>query len=405
MVIVGASLAGITAGEALRRRGFDGPIVLIGAEPGTPDGLAFDRPALSKQVLAEPGFEPLEVTSPARLAELDIELVSGVRARSVDPGATSVVLDGGRSVRYDQLVVATGSTPRQLPGRPRCAGIHVLRTAADALALRAELVAGARVVIVGGGFVGAEVAGSAKACGCDVQIVEAGGVLMQRGLGRRLGAAMTSRLRDAGTSVRTEAPVSEVVARERVTGVRLGDGTVLPADVVVLGLGTSPDTDWLRESGLPTQDGLLCDDALRVRGSPNVLAAGDVARWSGGRWGATLRVEHWTNAVETGRHVAATIAGDVARFAPVPYVWSDLLGSRLQVFGCVGEEDHIHFVEGHEGGGPFVALAGRGDRLQAVVGFGAARSMLPYRRLLRAGANWSEALEQAGEPMLSAVPN
>jgi NADPH-dependent 2,4-dienoyl-CoA reductase/sulfur reductase-like enzyme len=394
VVVVGASLAGIRTVQGLRRRGYAGEIVLVGNEPGATDGVASDRPPLSKAFLTDHAMAAPPLVDAEALRNLGVDLVHG-HATDLDLDARKVVLHGGDSLPFDDLVVATGSTPRSLPGVEPRAGVHVLRTAADAAALRADCVERPPVVVVGGGFIGAEVAWSLGRLGCPVTLVEPLPALMVRGLGAELGAALTRRHAKAGTDLRTGVVVAGVDGTARVEAVRLTDGSRLAAPVVVLGLGTVPETGWLADSGLDLRDGVVCDERLAARGVDGVHAVGDVARWSHPRYGEDIRVEHWSNAVESAGVVAAGLTGTPAVHDSVPYVWSDQLGSRLQVYGRVRPQDEVRVVHG-DLDGAFVALAGGKDRLHGVVGLGATRQALPYRKLLVGGAGWDEALAAAG---------
>jgi 3-phenylpropionate/trans-cinnamate dioxygenase ferredoxin reductase subunit len=390
VLVVGASLAGIRTVQALRRRGSDAEVVLVAGEPGAADGLAADRPPLSKVFLADAAVAPVPIASPEALAGLGVHVIPG-RATDLDLTARRVALHGGETLGYDQLVVATGSSPRTLPGLEPRPGVHVLRTAADAAAIRAACVPGARVVVVGGGFIGTEVAWTVHELGGEIAVVEPLPTLLVRGLGPQLGAAFTRRHAAAGIDVHLGVGVAGIEGQDRAEAVRLTDGTLLPADVVVLGLGTTPETAWLLNSGLDVRDGVVCDQHLAARGAPGVWAAGDVARWHHPRYGEDVRVEHWTNAVECATVVAAGLTGEPVVHDAVPYVWSDQLGARLQVFGRVRPQDEIRVAFG-DPDGAFVALSGGDGVLQAVVGFGALKQLMPYRKLLVAGASWDEAL-------------
>lgn len=388
VLVVGASLAGARTVQALRREGADATVTLVDAAAE----VACDRPPLSKKYLADPGTEPVPVLTPAQLADLDVTLELGRRAESLDPVARTVGLDDGRALPYDALVIATGSAPRTLPGLPHLAGVTTLRTAADAALIRAALVDGARVVVVGGGFVGAEVAWTARALGRPATIVEPLPGLMLRGLGPVLGDAFTRRHLAAGTDVRLGVGVASVDGSAgRVSSVTLTDGSAVPADLVVIGVGTVPVTAWLAGSGLDVTDGVLCDGRLAAAGATGVYAAGDVARWHSVRLGGPVRVEHWTNAVEHGPVVAKNIAGTPTVYDAVPYVWSDQLGARLQIFGRVRPDDEVRFVHGGPDEPSFVAVTGDGTRLHAVVGYGAMKQLLPFRKLLLDGAAWADA--------------
>jgi 3-phenylpropionate/trans-cinnamate dioxygenase ferredoxin reductase subunit len=390
IVVVGASLAGVRTVQGLRRRGCTDEIVLVGSEPGSPAGVASDRPPLSKAFLAGAAAEAPPLVSPEDLSALDVALVEG-RATDLDLAGRRVVLHGGDAVGFDRLVVATGSSPRSVPELEPRPGVHTLRTASDASAIRTAAGEGARVVVVGGGFIGAEVAGTLTALGRQVSVVEPLPALMIRGLGPEIGAVFTRRHVAAGVDVHLGAGVTAIEGGDRVEGVRLTDGSRLPADLVVLGLGTVPETGWLADSGLDLRDGVVCDGSLAAVGADGVYAVGDVARWRHPRYGEDVRVEHWTNAVETATVVAANLTGEPTVHDALPYVWTDQLGARLQVFGQVRPQDEVRVVFG-DLDGAFVAVTGGDGELRSVIGFGAIKHLMPYRKLLVSGAGWDEAL-------------
>ncbi|HEX8582265.1 MAG TPA: NAD(P)/FAD-dependent oxidoreductase, partial [Acidimicrobiales bacterium] len=322
VVVVGGSLAGLSAVEQLRTAGFDGEVVVVDGEPHRP----YDRPPLSKEVLTGKwGPERTTLRSDDQLAALDVQWEAGRRATHLDLGGRRVELDDGRALDFDGLVIATGAVPRRLPGTEGMAGVHVLRTLDDAMALRAELEAGPRrVVVVGAGFIGGEVAASARTRGLEVTILEALPAPMIRVLGEEMGRFVADVHRDHGVDVRCGVGVAGFEGDGRVEAVRLGDGTVVDADVVVVGIGVTPDTGWLHESGLPLADGVVCDETCLA--APWVVAAGDVARWPHPITGALVRVEHWDHAIAQGRHAARRLlAGDGPGepFRPVPWFWSD----------------------------------------------------------------------------------
>ena len=274
VVIVGASLAGIRCAEALRRQGFDGRLVLVGDEPHRP----YDRPPLSKEVLrGERAPEQLALVKPESFDALRLELHLGQRATALDLAARRVRLESGAELAYDGLVIATGARARALPGAPPLAGIHVLRTLDDALAIRAELEARPRVAVVGAGFIGAEVAATCRQRGLDVTLIEALPHPMARVLNREVGMLCAAAHRDAGVDVRLGVGVQALEGGARVERVRLKDGSAVAADLVVVGIGAIPETHWLETSGLALGDGVLCDASLAA--APDVVAAGDVARW------------------------------------------------------------------------------------------------------------------------------
>ncbi|MFE7157008.1 NAD(P)/FAD-dependent oxidoreductase [Streptomyces sp. NPDC057636] len=386
-LIVGASLGGLRTAQALRGRGWTDKITLLGAEPRPP----YDRTPLSKEVLlGKRSPEQLGLVPARVLQELDLELHLGTSAAGLDPASGTVVLQDGRRVGYDTLVIATGSVPRSLPGTENLTGLRVLRTVEDALAIKARLVAGTSVVVIGGGFVGAEVASAARETGAAVTVVAPGPAMMLRVLGPVLGSHMTAVHRKHGVRVRSSVFVAGVSGQDRVEALTLSDGSCIPADSAVIGIGAVPCTDWLEDSGLRLRDGVVCDERLRAVGAENIYAVGDVARWRNPRYGELVRVEHWTNAGEQARVVAANIAGESAVHDAVPYVWSDQFGVRLQIAGRIGADDAVHYVLGGPETERFVALAGHGDRLNAVVARGEVREFLRYRGLLVGNGTWPD---------------
>jgi 3-phenylpropionate/trans-cinnamate dioxygenase ferredoxin reductase component len=406
IVVVGASLAGLRAAEEIRIAGFDGPVTVVGAEPHAP----YDRPPLSKQVLR--GDWPVERTALAVTAEggldaLDLDWRLGERATALDLAGRTVTLAGGGTVPWDGLVVATGAAPRELPGTADLAGVHTLRTVDDCLAIRAELDGGAtRVVVVGAGFIGAEVAASCRVRGCDVTVLEALPVPLGRALGDEMGAVMGDLHRDHGVEVRLGTGVAgfEGDGAGRVARVRLADGGAVDADVVVVGIGVSPVTGWLEGSGLALDDGVVCDATTLA--APGVVAAGDVARWPSHRFGELMRVEHWDNAVTMGAHAGRRLLEELAGGAgpgapvepydPVPWFWSDQYDRKIQLAGRSSAADEVRVVDGDPAERRFVALYRRGDRITGVLSMNRPRVLMAYRSLVERGASWDEALAGVG---------
>lgn len=383
VTVVGASLSGLYAARELRAQGFDGRLVIVGAEPHLP----YDRPPLSKDFLTgHAGEDQLALTDAEESAQLDVAWLLGVGARGLDTRGRAVVLGDGRTVPTDGVVVATGASARRLPG-DGLPGVHTLRTLGDARALRAELTAGPRrVVVVGGGFVGAETASSCTALGHDVTIVEVAPLPLVPQLGPEMAAVCAALHRRAGTRLVTGAAVAGFraggAAHGAVTGVELRDGRVLPADVVIVGIGAVPNTGWLADSGLHLQDGVVCDAGCATA-LPNVVAVGDVARVGG------IRAEHWTSATEQPRAaVASLLAGRTVESArPLPYFWSDQYGARIQFAGRRHPADTVRIVEGYlDDGAPtadgVLALYERGDRTTAVLSVNRPRPFLRVRREL-----------------------
>ncbi|MDX2675074.1 NAD(P)/FAD-dependent oxidoreductase [Streptomyces soliscabiei] len=338
VLIIGASVAGVRTAQALRRRGFQERITLLGEEPHQP----YDKPALSKEVLAAhlPG-EPPSLLTQEQADELGIDLLLGTKAVGLDPGGRRVLTDSGERLPFDRLVVATGVTPRTLPDMEALDGIHTLRTIDDALALRAELDRGPRVVVIGAGFIGAEFASAARSRGLDVCVVEAQRTPMAHLFGEQVGRMLAGIHAVNGVAVESGVGVDRFTGdgRGRVTGVVLADGRTLPADLVVVGIGARPATDWLTSCGLELADGVACDENLRAVGvgTVGVYAAGDVACRHHPLYGRPLRIEHWTNAGEHADIIAADILGLRVPRPQVPYVWSDQYGRRIQIAGRPGE--------------------------------------------------------------------
>ncbi|MEI8001128.1 MAG: FAD/NAD(P)-binding oxidoreductase [Actinomycetes bacterium] len=393
IVVVGASLAGLRTVEEVRRLGHEGDVVLVGAEPHRP----YDRPPLSKAFLAgQSGPDDLALRRTS-YDDLGLDLRLGVAAASLDPVARVLHLHDGTEVPYDACVLATGATPRRLPDPAGLAGVHTVRTLDDALALRSDLARSPRVVVVGAGFIGAETAATCRGLGLSVTMLEAAPSPMARGIGDRLGSTLGELHRDHGVDLRLGAGVAGLEGAERVERVRLTDGSAVDADVVVVGIGVVPATDWLEGSGLTIADGVVCDATLAA--APGVVAAGDVARWPNGAFGGlSMRLEHWTNASEMGVAAAARVlapAADAAPFETVPFVWSDQYDVKIQVAGHVQGDDQIELVDGSLEERRFVALFGRSGRLTGVVGFGRPRLVMQYRRLIVEGATFEDALAQA----------
>lgn len=397
IVVVGASLAGLRAAEELRVQGHTGPIALVGDEPHRP----YDRPPLSKQVLA--GKQPPEATelsvAGGTVDDLALDWHLSTTATGLDLGARTVELAGGERLPYDGLVIATGASPRTLPGSAHLAGVHTLRTLDDCTALRAALDAGpGRVVVVGAGFIGAEVAATCRGLEIDVSLIEALPVPLERALGPELGAVMGDIHREHGVDVRLGVGVDAIVGGDRVERVLLSDGTSLDAGVVVVGIGVVPNTGWLAGSDLTVENGVLCDETCLA--APGVVAAGDVARWPNQRFGEVMRVEHWDNAIEMGAHAARTLLADLAgakgdAFAPVPWFWSDQYDRKVQLAGRSGADDRVEVVWGTTDERRFVAFYGRAGRIVGVFGMNQPSKVMRWRAWIEDGRAFDEAVAEA----------
>lgn len=376
VVIVGASLAGLRSAEALRRKGFTGELILVGDEVHPP----YDRPPLSKEFTAK--AMPAESLHLRQNPSLEATWQLGVPATSLDAAAHVVTLGDGAELGYDGLVIATGAAPRRLPGLPGTArGLHHLRTVDDALRLRADLVPGTRVIVIGGGFIGAELASTCRELGLAVTVVTPL-PMMVSALGQ-LSEAAAQRARRHGVEVIEGPGISAVEIDDRVRSVELTDGTRLPADVVVVAIGVRPAVDWLVGSGVLIDSGVVCDDSLAVRGVADAVAAGDVACWPHPALnGELLRLEHWTNAAEQATAAADRLLTGGRPFAPVPSFWSDQYGVRLQGVGLTGRADEVAVVDGDASGDQFVAEYRRAGQLVGAISAGDVRALLPYRREL-----------------------
>ncbi|ELS58200.1 NAD(P)/FAD-dependent oxidoreductase [Streptomyces viridochromogenes] len=375
IVVAGASMGGLRAAEQLRAAGWTGAITVVGDEPHMP----YNRPPLSKEVLAgKAPFESLALTPKPAAADVEWRLGTGVRAARL--AERTVALDDGSTLPYDGLVVATGMRPRRLRCPGPLTGRHTVRTLADAQGLRGELIRpGVRVVVVGAGFIGCEVAATAVGLGVrEVTVVDPLPLPLAGPLGELLGRALLKRHEERGVRFALGTGVAGFDGDERVTGVVLGDGTVLPADVVVEAVGSVANVEWLEGNGLDLTDGVLTDEQLRVGGRPEVVAVGDVARFPNARYdGVPRRVEHWSIPTDTAKHAAKVLAGAaLPPFAPLPTFWSDQHEFRLQSFGApalglgdvrvlAGDPDGDVLI-GYHSGGQLVGVVALGGHTAAM---------------------------------------
>ena len=390
IVIAGASLAGLRAAQTLRDAGFDGSLIVIGAEAHPP----YDRPPLSKQLLLteEAPVPPWLEEPPSLPAIADFRF--GTRAVALDASARELVLDSRERLPYDRLLVATGAEPRTLPGTALLAGVHTLRTIEESLAIRAAIDEGARVAVVGGGFIGSEVAAAARQRGCEVTLIEALPQPLSRAVGTLVGERCAALHERHGVRVLTDATVAGLRGDERVESVQLADGEDIPAHLVVVGIGVVPAVDWLASSGVELRDGVVCDQFCETA-LPGVFAAGDLARWYNPLFDEEMRVEHWTNAVEQGMAAATNmlLANDArVPFAPVPYVWSDQYDINIRIAGRVSPEHEMKIAGGELDALAFTAIFGRDGRLTGVLTFGhPMRPLNLFRRMIEARASWKDA--------------
>jgi NADPH-dependent 2,4-dienoyl-CoA reductase/sulfur reductase-like enzyme len=390
LVVVGASLAGLRAVQAARRSGYDGPIVLVGAE----EHLPYDRPPLSKKFLTD--GDPVYYLSEQELREgLAVDLRLGRPAAGLDP-VTRTVRVGDASVPYWRLIVAAGAKPRKLAQVPDIPGVRALRTLDDARAIRQAIHPDSRIVVVGAGFIGSEIASAARSRGAAVTIVEAAPVPLVRAAGEVVGRAISGLHRRHGTRLLCEVQIEGVLGSDRVEGVRLSTGEVLDADLLIVGIGAAPATAWLASSGIelsPADGGVVCDEYLQTS-IPGVYAAGDVAHWPNGVLDAAMRLENWANASDQGTQAAVNaLFPDRARpYETVPYFWSDWYGNRIQFAGTALAES-VSFASGGPGQEKFVALYRTGKRLVGAATLNEPGKIMKYRRLIAERGSWQAAQE------------
>ncbi|MDX3454759.1 FAD-dependent oxidoreductase [Streptomyces sp. ME02-8801-2C] len=379
VAVVGASLAGLSAARSLRKQGYDGRLVLIGDEAHRP----YDRPPLSKEFLAGTlGEADLGLETDGE--DLRAEWLLRTRAIGLDRTDRSVRLADGRNVRADGIVIATGAAARTLPGADGLTGVHTLRTLDDARALRDELARGGRLVVIGGGFVGAEVASTAYGLGLDVTVIEAAPTPLAGPLGETMGAVVSGLHADHGVRLLCGVGVKGLSGEGRVDGVLLEDGRSVPADIVVVGVGARPCVDWLAGSGVALENGVKCgaDGRTSLAG---VVAVGDCANWYDPRVGAHRRVEHWTGALERpAAAVTALLAGGAVETGVPrpPYFWSDQYGVKIQFVGHAGVADSVAVEEGAVGDRNVLAVYRRGGEPVAVLGMNQPRTFVRWRKQL-----------------------
>ncbi|MGW2648883.1 NAD(P)/FAD-dependent oxidoreductase [Streptomyces sp. NPDC001393] len=384
VAVVGASLAGLSAARSLRKRGYDGRLVVVGAELHRP----YDRPPLSKEFLTGAVGEA-ELALERDDEELQAEWVLGARATGLDRTERAIRLADGRELRADGVVIATGAAARTLPGTEGLAGVHVLRTLDDARALRDDLARGGRVVVIGGGFVGAEVASTAYALGLDVTVVEAAPTPLAGPLGEAMGRIVSALHADHGVRLLCGVGVKGLSGERRVDAVLLEDGRSIPADTVVVGVGARPCVEWLEGSGVALDNGVKCgaDGRTSVAG---VVAVGDCASWYDPHTGVHRRVEHWTGALERPDAAVAALLAHGATEPGVPrppYFWSDQYGVKIQFVGHAAGADSVTVEEGSTDDRSFLAVYRRADRPVAVLGMNQPRLFTRRRKQFASAAS------------------
>lgn len=392
IAVVGASLAGLRAVEFIRRAKFEGELVLIGDEHHRP----YDRPPLSKEFVRGEWDEERIALRQKSYDDLNVDLMLGRRATGLSTDAREVRLEGGETVSYDGLVIATGGSARRLPNQPALDGVFTLRTLDDSLAIRAALRAKPRVAVIGAGFIGAEVAASARELGLDVTMIEALGTPLARTLGPELGRILQEAHERRGVRVLCGRKVTRFEGRHRVTGLTLDDGTTVECELVVVGIGMSPSVSWLEGSGVELDDGVRCDETLAAS-VQGIVAAGDVANWRNPLFEERMRVEHWTNAVEQARHAVGTLLGapgEAKPFSSAPMFWSDQFDIKIQGAGRPRPTDDLSVIGPNEAD-KLVALYARAGRLVGVVAFNQPPKLIRLRTLIAKRGSLAEALKIA----------
>jgi 3-phenylpropionate/trans-cinnamate dioxygenase ferredoxin reductase component len=384
VVIVGGGLAAARTAEQLRRSEYTGPITIVGDEVHLP----YDRPPLSKEVLRKE-VDDVALKPREWYDEKDITLRLGSAATAVDTAAQTVTLADGTVLGYDELVIATGLVPRRIPDFPDLKGIRVLRSFDESMALREHASACRRAVVIGAGFIGCEVAASLRTLGVDVVLVEPQPTPLAVVLGERIGELVARLHRDEGVDVRLGVGVEEVRGVGQVDTVVLTDGTELATDLVVVGIGSRPATDWLEGSGIEVENGVVCDEAGRTS-APHVWALGDVASWRHAT-GGQVRVEHWSNVADQARVLVPAMLGqDVPAAVVVPYFWSDQYDVKIQCLGEPEATDTVHLVE--DDGRKFLAYYERDGVLVGVVGGGMPGKVMKVRGKIAAATPIAEVL-------------
>jgi NADPH-dependent 2,4-dienoyl-CoA reductase/sulfur reductase-like enzyme len=388
VIIVGAGQAGGRAAEALRAAGYKGPLLMLGDEPHPP----YERPALSKAALL--GEEPIEKTAihaPEWYAVQGIELRTGIRVEAIAPLSRAIVTAEGERIEYSELLLCTGSRVRPLPGAPDgMRGVHYLRTIESCRRLSTELVAGRRMVVIGGGFIGLEVASSAAKRGLSVTVVERQATLLERVLPAELAAQVEALHRQAGVALRLGAAVTKVQigAQGGADSVELADGSILPADLVVVGIGIIPNTELAEAAGAASSDGVIVDEHCRTT-VEHIHAAGDVTNHYNPILGRRVRLESWQNAQNQAIAAARNIAGTACAYSEVPWFWSDQLGTNIQLVGV--SEPGLEIVwRGDRLTGRCMAFGLARGRVRFAAGFNCGSEIRFARRLIESRAQVSE---------------
>jgi 3-phenylpropionate/trans-cinnamate dioxygenase ferredoxin reductase subunit len=392
VVIAGGGLAGLRTAERLRRGGYDGTLVLVGAEPHLP----YDRPPLSKALLAgDDEVAPPLLRAADRFDELDLDLRLGARATALDPVGRTLALSDGDTLAWDQVVVATGLTARTVPAWSGVAGVHTLRTVEDCAAIRAAATRARHATVVGAGVLGSEIAASLRTRGLEVDLVDPLPQPLCRVVGEQVGGFVAGLHREKGVGLHLGTSVADLgVAEGRVCSVRLTDDTAWDTDLVVAAVGGAPDTDWLQDSGLELADGIPVD-AYGAASAPGVWAVGDVAAVTDPRGGGRVRIEHWTAAGDlaatVARNVLATLRGEEPTpHTELPYMWSDQYDTKVQCLGLSRGTDQVVVLTGSLDEGAFLAAHVEDGRVRAVSGAGLPAALMRCRAAVAAAVPLDE---------------
>ncbi|MFT4043361.1 MAG: FAD-dependent oxidoreductase [Gordonia sp. (in: high G+C Gram-positive bacteria)] len=365
VLIIGAGAAGLSTLESLRRKGFTGSVTVVGAEKWLP----YDRPPLSKQVLAGTwDIERTQLRAPDALDDLNAVFLLDDPVVSLDSVRRHALTESGRELGAETIVIATGVRARTLPGQDGLDGVFAIRTRDDALALRARFAEKPRVVVVGEGVLGVEAAATANSLGLDVTVVGPLAHPMLAQIGPLVGAALGRVHAEHGVRLRLGAGVARLSHSDgKVNGVILADGEELPADVVVVAIGSIPETEWLADSGVTLDNGIVCDSYCRA--AESIYAVGDVCRWYDESRGAHIRLENRTNATDQAAAVAAAIVGSAQPYTPIPYFWTDQYDIKIQVHGVITPDADVEIVDGSLDEGRFVAAYRTNGYVTAVLGW------------------------------------
>jgi len=376
VVVVGAGVAGVTAIRTLRDEGFEGEIVLVGDEPVIP----YARPPLSKRALGSgPRIEEVALLAPEDFAALDIDFRAGTRAIALDVGAREITTALGEVVGFDALVIATGARARTPPWTRGVADCRVLRSFEHAQQLHAAFADTDDVLIIGAGFLGTEIAATARSLGKHVTLVDVQAFPMQQQLGAMVSQRLAALHHEHGVQLACGTAV-ERIAGDRAGVVHCASGSRFDAGMVIVAAGAEPAVEWMRGSGVDVADGVACD--VHCRAAPNVFVAGDVARWPSALFGRTVRIEHQMNAVEQAAVAARNLVGRAERYDPVPFFWSDQYDVKIQVHGLIESSSVTRVLHGDLEADRFViGYFDAQDTLRAVLGWNATREV----RRLRAG--------------------